>query len=63
MIARHDIAARLRDLAAEMLDLGAAMDYYGGFDALGEHGRELVGAGHIARTWAEEIDLSAEAAP
>jgi hypothetical protein len=38
------IVERLRKLAAEMIDLGAEMEYFGGFNAIAEHGRELVGA-------------------
>jgi len=52
----EDIAYSLRDLADEMVTIGAWMDYYGGFDAnMVAHGRELVGAGKIARSWADEI--------
>jgi hypothetical protein len=57
---RAEIADRLLKLADEMQDVGAAMDYFGGFDAeMAEHGRELVGAGAIARQWAEHIKAGA----
>lgn len=52
-----EIVARLRAIADEMIMLGTAMDYFGGFDGrMVKHGRELVGAGHIAHEWAEEIE-------
>ena len=53
---RVEIANRLRALSAEMISLGTAMDYYGGFDDSMQHGRELVGAGLTAHEWAEAID-------
>ena len=40
-----------------MIDLGAKMDYYAGFDReTAIHGGELIGAGIIAQQWAEEIE-------
>jgi hypothetical protein len=53
-----DIAARLRKLADEMDDIAVAMDYYGGFSEWAQHGREIAGAGTIARQWAGEIEAS-----
>jgi hypothetical protein len=53
-----EIAARLRKLADEMDDISVMMDYYGGFAAWAQHGREIAGAGTIARQWAEEIEAS-----
>ena len=55
---KEEIAARLRRLAEEMDDIAVAMDYYGGFDGWGKHGREIAGAGTIARQWAGEIEAS-----
>jgi hypothetical protein len=49
------IVERLRKLSAEMIDLGAEMDYFGGFGEIAGHGRDLVGAGHCAQTWADGI--------
>lgn len=51
-----DIAARLRTLAYEMDCIAVLMDYYGGFSEWAKHGREIAGAGTIARQWAEEIE-------
>jgi hypothetical protein len=51
-----DISARLRSLADEMDNIAVAMDYYGGFAEWAQHGREIAGAGAIARQWADEID-------
>ena len=50
------IAARLRMLADDMEYIAACMDYYGGFAEWSKHGREIAGAGEIARQWADEID-------
>lgn len=51
------IAKKLKKLSETMIELGTAMDYYGGFDGqMVQHGRELVGAGLIAKSWAEDIE-------
>jgi hypothetical protein len=39
-----------------MIDLGAEMDYFGGFGEIAGHGRDLVGAGHCAQSWADGIE-------
>ena len=52
------IAARLRMMADDMDYLAACMDYYGGFAEWSKHGREMAGAGAIARQWAEEIEAA-----
>lgn len=51
-----EIASRLRKLADEMDEIAVAMDYYGGFADWSQHGREIAGAGKIARQWAGEIE-------
>jgi hypothetical protein len=57
-----EIVARLRALSGEMITLGTAMDYFGGFDGrMVQHGRELVGAGLVAHEWAEDIEQEAGA--
>lgn len=53
-----EIAAALRRLAAGMDDVAVAMDYYGGFAEWAKHGREIAGAGAIARQWAAEIEVA-----
>lgn len=53
-----DIALHLRALSADMIKIGAAMEYLGGFGPMAERGIELVGAGHIAREWAEHIETN-----
>jgi hypothetical protein len=55
---KDEIAARLRRLADEMDDIAVTMDYYGGFAVWAQHGREIAGAGTIARQWAGEIEAS-----
>ena len=52
---REDIARRLVGLAEEMDSVAVAMDFYGGFAEWAQYGREIAGAGRIARQWAEEI--------
>ena len=51
-----EIAARLRTIAYEMDCIAVLMDYYGGLSEWAKHGREMAGAGAIARQWAEEIE-------
>lgn len=53
-----EIAKRLRALADEMDGISVAMDYYGGFSEWAQHGREIAGAGAIARQWADEIEAA-----
>lgn len=55
---KAQIAARLRTLSAEMDDIAVAMDYYGGLSEWAQHGREIAGAGAIARQWADKIEAS-----
>lgn len=50
------LAIRLRLIADEMEQLGADIDYYGGFSEWHKHGREMIGAAIIARQWSEEIE-------
>jgi len=49
------LAMRIHRVASSMRRLGCAMDYYGGFGEIGEHGREMIGASIIARKWADKI--------
>lgn len=54
---KPELAAELQRVAQEMIDLGAKMDYYAGFDReTAIQGGELIGAGMIAQQWAEEIE-------
>ena len=53
---KAEIAARLRALGTEMENIAVMMDYYGGFAPWSHHGREIAGAGRIAREWAAEIE-------
>jgi hypothetical protein len=58
---KDDIARKLRRLSRQMIDVGTAMDYFGGFDGrMAEHGLELVGAGLVVEEWADEIDKRTE---
>ena len=53
-----EIAERLRKLAVEMEYIAVAMGCYGGSVEWSRHGREIAGAGEIARQWADEIESS-----
>lgn len=52
----EEIASRMRTIAYEMDCIFVLMDYYGGLSYWAKHGREIAGAGTIARQWAEEIE-------
>ena len=50
------LAAELAELAEKMKELGANLDYYGGFDMeLAVRGRQLVGAGQQVQRWADDL--------
>ncbi len=55
---KTEIVQELRRVSQEMKDLGAAMDYYAGLNdaEMAQHGREMVGAGCIAESWADAIE-------
>jgi hypothetical protein len=54
---KQEIADKLKALAEEMMDVGTAMDYYGGMGTnMAKRGAELVNAGLIASDWAENIE-------
>lgn len=42
-------------LSELMEEVGAKMDYFGGFNKIGDHGREMIGAAMIAKGWAKGI--------
>jgi hypothetical protein len=43
-----------------MRQVGADMDYYGGFGEIGNHGRMMVGASKMAKSWADGIEYDME---
>lgn len=52
----REIATRLATLAAEMQDLGACMDYFGGFNArIAQHGAQMVAGGLVVQAWADAV--------
>jgi len=58
---KTELVAELRRLAQEMIGLGAKMDYFAGFDSeTAFHGGELLGAGIVAKQWADEIGKTIE---
>ena len=42
-----------------MRQVGASMDYYGGFGKLGDRGREMLGASAMAKGWTKYIEKMA----
>lgn len=52
---RTEMIARLEKLADEMSEVGAAMDYYGGFSECAKHGAELVSAAAVVGSWVEAM--------
>ena len=57
-----DLVDSLKRLSGGMINLGAKMDYYSGFDArIARRGQELVAAGMAAREWADDIASIARA--
>lgn len=59
---RSEIAARLHRLANHIISVAVDIEYYGGMAFLAKHSRELLGAGHLARSWAAEIEKQAHTA-
>lgn len=49
------IAARISAVARTMMEIGIDMEYYGGFSHWAQRGKEMFGAGLMAREWAQEI--------
>ena len=60
VVTRQNIADRLRILSGDMGRLAGDMEYSGGFGEIAAHGRELLGAAHIARGWAEGIEAETQ---
>lgn len=54
---------RIKRLAEEMRKVGADMDYYGGFGEIGKHGRELLGAAKVAKSWTKYMEVKREDEP
>lgn len=62
---KQQIAADLRNLADVMADLGADMEYQGGFGIEATRGLQLLGDARVVRWWASdyETEQSSVAAP
>jgi hypothetical protein len=53
----QQIADQLKALSVQMINLGTAMDYYGGMGTnMAKRGAELISAGLITEDWAEGIE-------
>ena len=58
----QQIADQLKALSVQMINLGTAMDYYGGLNgSMAKKGAELISAGLIAEDWAENIEYELKA--
>lgn len=57
---REQLADRLRAISVEMINLGVEMEYYGGLSEIAQHGKEMIGAGHLAAEWARGITAVTE---
>jgi len=55
-VTKNEIIKALRQLSEDMQEVGAAIDYYYGFNPLAAHGAEMIGAGIIAGEWADEME-------
>lgn len=53
MKSKRAIIKELRYLSKRMISCGVNMDYYGGFDYIAVHGQQMIGAGLIAKEWAD----------
>lgn len=50
------LATELAELAEKMKELGAKLDYYGGFDMeLAVHGQQLVNSSVTVQRWADDL--------
>lgn len=56
---KSEIIEGLRQLSVDMVEIGTAIDYYYGLNPLSQHGKEMVGAGLIAKEWANEMEKDA----
>lgn len=54
---KQDLVDHIRDLSEHMLTVANLMQYYAGFhEELYDAGTQLLGASHIAKTWADELE-------
>ncbi len=51
-----EIAERLRMLSIDMMSIGMAMQYVGGFGPLAKNGQMMADQAEIALSWAHEIE-------
>ncbi len=54
MKSKAEIIKELRYLLKRMIKCGVNMYYYGGFNHIAEHGMQMIGAGLIAKDWADQ---------
>ena len=45
------LVRRLAKVSDDMRNIGAEMDYYGGWGLMGDRGREMLGAARLAKSW------------
>ena len=59
-VALQRLVRRLRRVSEMMRQVGADMEYHGGFGEIGEHGRCMIGASQMAKSWADGIAYTLE---
>ena len=59
-VALQRLVRRLARISNDMRMLGCDMEYYGGFSNMGERGRQMQGAAHIAKGWTKYLRRIAE---
>jgi hypothetical protein len=59
-VALQRLVRRLRRVSEMMRQVGADMEYHGGFGEIGEHGRCMIGASQMAKSWADGIAFTLE---
>lgn len=60
MKTKAEIIQELMCLSERMIDCGTAMEYCGGSAWIAECGREMIGAGFIAKQWAMDWEVEDE---
>jgi hypothetical protein len=55
-VALRRLVRRLKRVSEMMRQVGADMDYYGGFGKMGDRGREMIGAARLAKSWIKHME-------
>jgi hypothetical protein len=60
-VALRRLVRRLKRVSEIMRQVGADLEYYGGFGPMGDRGREMLGAARMAKGWTKHIEKMADA--